>query len=126
MYVIRLRLLGIASRKKRYSENSWWHQKSYECLDENCTEIKRVSGYFPVTTVIFYYVNKNYIRIKYPDSIEIFRKFRKHDSWKYCMIAKIFRNLSLILLKYCKVYYRLFMVLFMVWLFFLLQKNIDY
>ena len=36
-----------------------------------------------------------------PHSTEIFRKYCKNIPWKYCKIAKIFRNLSLILLKYC-------------------------
>ena len=36
-----------------------------------------------------------------PHSAEIFRKYRKNIPWKYFKIAKIFRNLSLILLKYC-------------------------
>ena len=37
----------------------------------------------------------------YPHSTEIFRKYCRNIPWKYCKIAKIFRNLTLILLKYC-------------------------
>ena len=36
-----------------------------------------------------------------PHSTEIFRKYCKNTPWKYCKIAKIFWNLSLMLLKYC-------------------------
>ena len=32
---------------------------------------------------------------------KIFRQFCRNIPWKYCKFAKIFRNLSLILLKYC-------------------------
>ena len=38
---------------------------------------------------------------KYPHSTEIFRKYCKNIPWKYCKNAKIFRNPSLILYKYC-------------------------
>ena len=34
-------------------------------------------------------------------STGIFRQYYEKSSWKYCKIAKIVRNLSLILLKYC-------------------------
>ena len=37
-----------------------------------------------------------------PHSTEIFRQYCKNIPRKYCKIAKIFRNLSLILSKYCK------------------------
>ena len=37
----------------------------------------------------------------YPHSTEIFRKYCKNIPWKYFRIAKIFWNLSLIVLKYC-------------------------
>ena len=37
----------------------------------------------------------------HPHSTEIFRKYCNNIPWKYCKIAKIFRNLSLMLLKYC-------------------------
>ena len=43
---------------------------------------------------------KQFVR-EYPHSTEIFRKYFKNIPWKYCKIAKIFRKLSLILLKYC-------------------------
>ena len=36
-----------------------------------------------------------------PHSTEIFRQYCRNIPWKYCKIAEIFRNLSLILLKYC-------------------------
>ena len=34
-------------------------------------------------------------------STEVLKKHCKNITWKYCKIAKIFRNLSLMLLKYC-------------------------
>ena len=36
-----------------------------------------------------------------PYNTEIFRKYCKNIPWKYCKITKIFRNPSLMLLKYC-------------------------
>ena len=43
-------------------------------------------------------INKYYT---IPHNAEIFRKYWRNIPWKYCKnIAKIFRNLSLILLKY--------------------------
>ena len=36
-----------------------------------------------------------------PHSTEIFRKYCGNILWQYCKISKIFRKLSLILLKYC-------------------------
>ena len=36
-----------------------------------------------------------------PHSTERFRQYCRNITWKYCKIAKIFRNLLLILLKYC-------------------------
>ena len=36
-----------------------------------------------------------------PQSTEIFKQYCRNIPWKYCKISKIFRNLSLILLKYC-------------------------
>ena len=41
------------------------------------------------------------IRNNYPHSTDILRKYYRNIPWKYCKIAKIFQNLSLILLKYC-------------------------
>ena len=38
---------------------------------------------------------------KYPYSTEIDRKHFRNITWKYCKNAKIFRNLSQILFKYC-------------------------
>ena len=37
----------------------------------------------------------------HPHSTEIFTKYCRRITWKYCKSAKIFRNLSLISLKYC-------------------------
>ena len=37
----------------------------------------------------------------FPHNTKILRKYCKNISWKYCKIAKILRNVSLILLKYC-------------------------
>ena len=52
-----------------------------------------------ISTVLFDFDNQ--LIIRNPNSIEIFRKYCKNISWKYCKIAKIFRHLSLMLLKYC-------------------------
>ena len=40
-------------------------------------------------------------KIHDPNSTEKFGQYCRTIPWKYCKIAKIFRNLSLILLKYC-------------------------
>ena len=39
--------------------------------------------------------------LNYPHSTEIFKKYCRNIPWNYCKIARIFQNLSLILLKYC-------------------------
>ena len=44
---------------------------------------------------------KNLRAITLPHSTEIFRKYCKNIPWKYCKIAKIFRNISLILVIHC-------------------------
>ena len=65
--------------------NSWWHQKSYECLDKNCSKIKSVSGYFPVTTVIFI-----------PMSIKIIFVLNTQTALKYlyCTRREFYGNLT--------------------------------
>ena len=51
------------TRKKINSDNSWWRQKNYRCLGNNCmyfSKINSVSGYFVSVRNFYCHVNKTY------------------------------------------------------------------
>ena len=78
-------------------DNSNAMKKNFKSVTWNFEE-----NYIKIFTVTDRFIDTSCVAgSRNPHSTEIFRKYCKNSPWKYCKIVKIFRNLSLILLKYC-------------------------